>query len=263
MNPSNILELTIRIASVGVLLSCSEFLYMRAILRRPGLLASEVAQTRSPLLMKGKRQYFFSKVFGIELTLVLLVARWLSAVCLLLIPLSVLPTSIIALTGIYIGLRSPYGLDGSDQMTNIVFGASALGLAVGSELAQSFVLIFLAATVVQAYFVAGIEKFRSHTWRCGDAIPAVALTKLYGIRQMGECLRKWPMLCWAVAWFVILFETLFPVAYAVPGPAWIVAIASAGLFHLVAAGTMGLNTFFWAFASTYPALVFCRHHFPW
>jgi hypothetical protein len=39
---------------------------------------------------------------------------------------------------------------------------------------------------------------------------------------------------------------------------WVV-LGLGALFHLLNAFMMGLNKFFWAFVSTYPALIYCHY----
>lgn len=263
MNTFDIFEWTLRLASVGVFLCSLELLVRRAVLRRPGLLASEIVMTRSPYLLKPTIFQVLSFLFQPNIAVMVLILRIVGSTTLIAASPTLPVVIFLALSGVYLSLRSPYGLDGSDQMTNIVFCACALGESVGTENAREIVLVFLAATVCQAYFVSGLEKLKSGIWRSGKAIPAVALTRLYGIRKVGEYLGKAPLYSLAMAWFVILFEVLFPLGLLAPSDAWWVALISAGTFHLFAAIFMGLNTFFWAFLSTYPAVIFCRSAMKW
>ncbi len=262
---SNIIlfEWTIRIASIGVLLCSLEMLVKRSVLGRSGLLSPEVAITRSPVLMTGGVRPALDFLFQPRIAIALLTLRVLLSIAVWLGEPSAIEVGFLALSGVYLSLRSPYGLDGSDQMTNIVFFSCSLGLIVGTPVAKQIVLIFLAAMVCQAYFVSGLEKLKSGIWRSGKAISSVALTKLYGVRSIGDRLTQMPSMCLAMAWFVILFEFLFPFGLLAPHPGWWIALISAGLFHLFAAAFMGLNTFFWAFLSTYPAVIFCRSSFGW
>ncbi len=263
MTTSVIFEWTLRLASIGVMLGSAEMLVKRTILRRPGLLSPDIVLTRSPILMDSRVKPILQVLFEYRMTIGILVVRLLASLSLMFMSTSISCTVLIALTGVILSLRSPYGLDGSDQMTNIVFSSCALGLLVGTEAARGIVLIFLATMVCQSYFVAGIEKLRSKTWRSGNAIHSVAVTKLYGVRKIGEKLKRAPIPCYGMAWFVILFECLFTFGLFAPGPYWWIALISAGLFHLFAAVFMGLNSFFWAFLSTYPAVIFCRSSIGW
>ena len=60
----------------------------------------------------------------------------------------------------------------------------------------------------------------------------------------------------ALCWSVIVMETLFPLCLVVPQP-WGWPFLGWGVaFHLLCAVIMGLNSFFWAFVATYPALLY-------
>ncbi|MEL6536471.1 MAG: hypothetical protein AAFQ98_13730, partial [Bacteroidota bacterium] len=60
-----------------------------------------------------------------------------------------------------------------------------------------------------------------------------------------------------LTWSTLLFELLFPLFLFTPYPyAW-VFLAEGVLLHGSIALLMGLNSFFWAFIATYPALWVC------
>ena len=71
-----------------------------------------------------------------------------------------------------------------------------------------------------------------------------------------QLLRDQPKMSLLVAWVVIGFELTFPIVFAVGFPVIWLYIAIAFIFHIGCALVMGLDQFVWAFASTYPAILY-------
>jgi hypothetical protein len=62
-----------------------------------------------------------------------------------------------------------------------------------------------------------------------------------------------------VCWSVIGFECSAPLLILAGTPGAVAIIACGLVFHASIAMLMGLNVFLWAFAATYPALLFPAH----
>lgn len=153
--------------------------------------------------------------------------------------------------------RQTYGGDGADQMSLQVGLAVLVGFGVWSSTVMSLAaVLFVAAQASLSYLVSGIAKAVSVTWRSGRALPLILSTVSYGHPTMSAALTRRPLLARAVAWATILGECAFPLVLIVPMPLSWALVVAAGLFHLVAAWAMGLNVFPWAFAATYPAILF-------
>ena len=60
-----------------------------------------------------------------------------------------------------------------------------------------------------------------------------------------------------MAWSLILWESCFPLLLVAPRPLAILFLLMGIAFHGGAALFMGLNTFFWTFVATYPAVIHC------
>jgi hypothetical protein len=80
---------------------------------------------------------------------------------------------------------------------------------------------------------------------------------MWGSHRQAVMLRAHPKLSWALCWTTMLGECSVPLALVVPLPVGLFILACAAVFHVVSAFTMRLNPFFWAFVSTFPAIIFC------
>ena len=85
------------------------------------------------------------------------------------------------------------------------------------------------------------------------------LTRLIGAETMDQLaalfLRAHPRLSSCLTWGVIAFEGAFPLAL-LAGPACWGFLAAGLLFHLANAALVGFNRFPWAWAATYPAILY-------
>ncbi len=149
---------------------------------------------------------------------------------------------------------------GSDSM----FFQVQLGLLVASlgfihPLGAKLGLGWIVAQSVLSYFLAGLAKLKNVGWRNGVALqnlfrsagPYVLLT---GSRRLAEA----PIVCAVLAWGVLGFELLFPAVLFLPLEAKLVFLALGLAFHIANAALLGLNRFIWAWAATYPALLYFR-----
>jgi hypothetical protein len=117
-------------------------------------------------------------------------------------------------------------------------------------------LWFIAAQSILSYCAAGIAKLISAQWRAGDAVYKIFNTGSYGLCFIGRLLAPRPAIVFVLSWAVIVFESLFPLALVLPQEFLWVFLGWGVSFHLLNAWIMGLNTFFWAFVATYPAVIF-------
>lgn len=155
--------------------------------------------------------------------------------------------------------RTRYGgEDGADQMLSIISTALAAGLLLdlgtSTDGLDALALYFVGAQGCLAYATAGIAKLVSPQWRSGAAIRGVLATRTHGMSAPAHLVRRWPLLAVTACWTTIVFEAAFAVAPVLPGAALLVLFGVAASFHAVVAVTMGLNGFFWAFITTYPAI---------
>ena len=254
--------LVIALASISVLIGSVELIIIRAEFEDSGLFGWAVLRTLSkfsltvgadrvqrlishrlfvPLIAGGRASAALALIFlGDRLTL--------SAACVLFI---------VAAT-VLLYWRSPVGLDGSDQMTLIIFIAVGIHkIFHGDVLVAKASLWFIAIQGCLSYFVAGVAKLISPVWRSGEAVRRIFSTRTYGASAVAHVLQRSDGVAVALAWLVIIFECTFPLALVLGKQGFVVFAALGVVFHLANAVVMGLNTFVWAFAASYPAILFC------
>lgn len=154
-----------------------------------------------------------------------------------------------------VGVRSPFGLDGAYQMSLIVLAALALAYTVPAGHAHTLAIWFVAAQLGLAYTVAGVSKLSSGIWRSGSGLPGIMSTGTYGHPWAYAVLGQHRSLQITGSWAVIGFECAFAPLCLISHPTALVALAAGVAFHAANAMFMGLNNFFLAFLSAYPAML--------
>lgn len=133
---------------------------------------------------------------------------------------------------------------GSDMMTLMTL----LGLVISYSFPEGssmrvFGLFFIAVHSISSYFLSGMYKLKQKSWRDGTAL-AIFLKK------------NWPQhLMKILSWGALCFEVGFPLSLINLKLAY-VFIALAFVFHATNAVLLGLTRFLWAWAATWPALLF-------
>lgn len=172
-------------------------------------------------------------------------------------PVFAVAVGVLVLNTFVFTYRRAIGDDGSDQMSSIILLTLLVCLRPGTTpLILDVGLTFLALQAVLSYSSAGIAKALSPMWRSGEAVYRIFNTATYGTRAIAEVLYGRTLLNKALCWSVILVESLFPLVLLLPAPWGWVFLVWGALFHLKCAVIMGLNSFFWAFAATYPAIIY-------
>jgi hypothetical protein len=186
---------------------------------------------------------------------------------LLLLVLSILniisPTLICTLffLNLLINFRSPYGLDGSYQMSLVVLFALCIGTLFGIGSQISIVcLLFIAGELLSSYFIAGFSKLISPVWRKSAALHGIFSTRNFGHRFFYQLISQSEYLTILLSWSVFLFEMLFFTVLFFPPTYTIIFFILGFLFHLFNAIVMGLNNFLFSFSATYPALFYCINY---
>jgi hypothetical protein len=250
------------VGSCGVALSSIEWLTNARHLHDEALLGWPISQLRHRALVYGLAPRLLNPLFGYPRILWLLSIR-LGSALFLLSGISfgharTAVTVLVALTTIAIALRSPYGLDGSDQMTAFIFSTLAMVRLSPSPVVEVAFLWVLALQSSLAYGTAGFAKLASPIWRSGAAIPGISSTRAYGSPFASRFVHGRTWLCAGLAWSVILAECLFPLALFAPFPITLALLAMGVAFHIMSGVVMGLNTFIWSFVATYPAILWCH-----
>ncbi|BBY78097.1 hypothetical protein MPRF_49960 [Mycolicibacterium parafortuitum] len=165
---------------------------------------------------------------------------------------------LVALTTIAVQERHRLGgEDGSDQLLAIMSIAFAISLVLGfCEGALVAGMLFVGAQSVLSYVTAGFAKLHCPVWRHGAAVYGVLATRSHGMRSVARIVERAPTLGYVLCWVTISFESSFVLAPILPLPLLVALLVVAAGFHATVAVVMGLNGFFWAFVSTYPAVIF-------
>ena len=165
--------------------------------------------------------------------------------------------SIILLSSLFLAYQIRYGKDGSNQISFIILAGLAFTflLPVSSPF-QPVGLYFIAAQALFSYFAAGISKISNAKWREGSALKSILNTATYGHFKAAAALNRRPWVGGFVGWSVIIVEIVFPVALVSPPGVLITLLFAGAMLHLGTAVLIGLDTFFWAFTATFPAIIF-------
>jgi hypothetical protein len=248
---------TLMMAACGVLIDCVETLHTRRWYLPDGVFSWTTRRASYSWRPSGVIGAALDRILAYPYFLALTI---LQLVCATLIVAGVTPLLPYAV-GVIVAARfltilriGPYGGEGADQMLMIVLAAMGLYAISPESVAGRVVVWFLAAEVMLAYLTAGAIKLRTAAWRSGDAIQSVMGTTLFGTPVLAEAVAhtRWPSL--VLCWMVMAFECLFPILVFC-GPEVCAATLLAGVvMHASIAMLQGLNVFFWAFVSTYPAV---------
>lgn len=158
-------------------------------------------------------------------------------------------------TSLLVVLRSPFGLEGSDQMVILVLFCL---LVAGLDPSIAWIPIaFLAAQLCLAYVTAGLVKLFSPIWRQGAALPLIMSTSMYGSKRVHTLLTSASGAAKVICWLLIFWEVTFPLSLLAPVPVFIFYLAIGVVFHTTNAVVMGLNNFLPSFLACYPPVISC------
>lgn len=245
---------------VSVIIASAELLARPADLDDDGLLSWEVSRLRFPWLAGGPLAALADRALRFPAVLWLYRVRLLAAAALLAVPVDGAwrgwAAGLVFVCSVGQSVRAIYGLDGADQMTLSVFGPLTLAYALPTPAVIEACLGFIALQSCLSYLTAGWAKAVSPVWRSGAALPGIFSTRIYGNRALAEFLGARPALARWLSRGVILGELALPLALVTPAPVAAGLLAAGLAFHGASALVMGLNTFLWSFAATYPAILY-------
>ncbi len=148
---------------------------------------------------------------------------------------------------------------GSDFMTLVglsgVLIAHSVGAFHGLDAGWRAGLWYVTLHAITSYFVSGWVKLLHPSWRTGRALPQFLDTGIYGPLPPTSLFRQ-PWLARLASWSFTVWEGLFPLSLLDPRLALLLCTV-AGLFHFLVFRFFGLNRFFWAWLSTFPAVIWC------
>ena len=148
---------------------------------------------------------------------------------------------------------------GSDFMTLVGLSGLLLAHLVGAIANESLGwqagFWYISLQTVSSYFVSGWVKLLRAEWRSGQAMTLFLDTGVYGPLAQNSIFRN-PQVARLCAWSFTLWEGCFPLALLDVRLA-LVFCGVASLFHFLVFWFFGLNRFFWAWLSSFPAVVYC------
>lgn len=141
-------------------------------------------------------------------------------------------------------------------MTLIILFSMSLGsLASDREQGHRLALGYIGIQTALSYFLAGWVKVRNPLWRNGRALRSYLLSSRYRVPELVRRLSRARGFYGVASWSVILFECSFPLIFWKPDFS-ILYLVLGGFFHLINIYVFGLNRFFYAWVSAYPAVFF-------
>jgi hypothetical protein len=253
-------EVSVRLLALGSLIAAAEDLAAYGVFSDHRLLSWKVVRLRARWTAAGWSGCTADFLFGERAFRWLVVVRLVAAAGLLCTPgswgLRTPLLGLLALSTLAYNVRAPYGLDGSHQMLVVIAVSLFLASIVPGDVGWMLALWFIGAQSCLSYAAAGMAKLASAEWRSGQAIQGIMRTDMYGNAWLHRLATSRPGAGKALAWAVILFESVFPVALVGPIELTVALLAGGLTFHLANAGFMGLNLFFFAFVAAYPAVLF-------
>jgi hypothetical protein len=169
---------------------------------------------------------------------------------------------VITAMGMLQGLRDRLSNTGADQMSEIVLVAVCISmLGPPHTLIPTLSIIFIACQSELSYLTSGFFKLIYPGWRDGTSLKDVLSTETFGNATLKRWLDKRPVLYRIGGYCVVFGELSLGLAFLCPPALCLYLLCAGVLFHFLVAAIMGLNTFFWTFCSTYPAIYFISMHF--
>lgn len=149
--------------------------------------------------------------------------------------------------------QGPYN-GGSDRMSLLILFCLSLKTLAPDQYWRELAVGYLALQLVLSYFISGWVKVVNQEWRSGRALCDVFQFSAYPVSESLRSLAQSPRLLFTMAWCVMIFELVFPVAL-FSQESLIVALIIAAMFHFSNACFFGLNRFFWIWISGYPSII--------
>lgn len=238
--PESVLRATQFISGVGCALASLEFLALRREFSAVGFYSGcAISAWRIVLL------HLMRALLALWLAL-FPVPDWLATVRL---------AAVVALS-IALTRLMPLGLEAADQMITILLTAQLLAsLAPANQGVQRACVVFVALQAVLAYSVAGWAKLLKSSWRSGSYLQGLLRTEIFGHTQAARLLAN-KSLAQQLSLALITVECAFPLALVTGTHGAAILCALVLCMHLANAYLLGLNLFVWAFAATYPAIIF-------
>jgi hypothetical protein len=198
-------------------------------------------------------EWIFARLSVAELGLALLAL----AIGLALVPVGAATPILLALLLVATALLALRTIaDGAAKIALISAGGvllMSLGLLLALPKLVLAGVLWSGGQLTLSYCTTGLAKLAIPAWRDGSALREALSSYQWGERRVAALLTRRGVALIA-AWAVILLEAVFPLALFAPAGVLAAALVAMFALHLAIAAVMGINTYPWAFLSTYPAV---------
>jgi hypothetical protein len=248
------------IASIAVIIDCIEVIIERYQYSSKGIFNFEFSRMNKKWMLHRYLDRFFNILFGYPNYILLIIVQLVVGVLVIsqiFINFSIFLILIIFIILLLSHVRNHLGMSGADQMQVIIFTCLLVFyLSPSNSIVQKLAIFFICFQSLLSYFVSGLAKLSSSTWKNGTAITDIMNTESFGNKVFAKILIDKPSLSKLVCWCIILFECSFPMLIYTGLYTASFFIIFGILFHLSIAILMRFNSFFWSFIATYPALLY-------
>ena len=228
-----------------------------------------------------QRKFFESKTFDILYSNAGFITLNIARIALVLVGAAslALPEVLTALFVIQLLLyiRAFLVTSAADQLNTIILLFLLICAWCPNPAIQTLSLCAMAIHTLFCYFANGLIKLQAHRWRDGSHLKSILLTENYSRKWLARQIEK-PRIAGVgvgagpaggvtstsaglrpfkyLSLTVIIWEVSAILVPFLPEPLVWIFLAFGLCFHAVVGTVMGLNTFFWTFVSTYPAIIF-------
>jgi hypothetical protein len=190
----------------------------------------------------------------------LLVLRLLLAVALMLGQIGLGGASLLFVLALLLLLRWRGAFNGGSDFMSLVgitglLVAHSMGAMTDAEWGWRAGFWYISLQTISSYFVSGWVKLLRPEWRSGRAMTHFLDTGVYGPLHPHSVFRR-PQVAQVCSWAFTVWEGCFPLALLDARLAWVFC-GVAAVFHFLVFWFFGLNRFFWAWVSTFPAVIYC------
>jgi hypothetical protein len=262
-NPDLCVLLIAAISAFGVLIWTLEYLYNGEMFRNQRLYSWAILKTRwSFAARKNLLSACLDGLLSFPNVLYLLGFRAVAALLLVVFPWlewnRLIGVGVIYISNVLLMKIRAATRRGSNTATHLIFGALFLeAIGMGTPIVTEACIWFIALQMCLLYCRCGVEKLKAPMWRDGTAMFEVANHRLYGWRPIAHYFYTRPRLVKTITWSVVLMESLFPLVLIMGYPACWFFLGWGVIFHLLNVVIIGLNSFFWSYLATYPAIIYC------
>lgn len=257
------IELTAQLVAIVILIDTIETFFNIKEFRNNGIFSWKwLRQYKGITQRRRVIRKFADLFFGFRVWFSLLTLRWLAAISILFFPNQGWISSVALLILFIFGClanfrRMPYRPLAPLRFTLIIIGALFLQSLVPTETVTKACLWFIALQSCLSYATAGFVKLFNKDWLDGTGVlKAVNSKNLLVTKHSAIFFQKFPIISKFFNYFTLIIECLFPLVLVVGSPFFFIFLIWGVLFHFTNVVLLRLNNYFWAWISTYPAIIF-------